>query len=97
MSYQEHLVEVARVYALAADQNRPPTKAVRTHFKISQSTAGSWVGHARKAGLLPFVAPGHLMGHRNAKAVRVAQALGVEYDDLIAALFEHAAGRIQMK
>lgn len=42
------LLQVAKVYRDAWDAGQPPTKAVIAHFHVSPSTAGRWVGMARK-------------------------------------------------
>lgn len=44
------LTEVAEIYSNADGW---PTKAVADHFGTARSTAATWVGLARKAGLLP--------------------------------------------
>lgn len=87
------LTLVADIYIAAGLAGMPPTKAVREHFDISQSTAGAWVAQARAEGLLPRLGHGK-SGARNVRALRVAKALGVEYDDLIQAVVRHAGGRL---
>lgn len=53
-----HLEEVSAVYRRALMQGKPPTRAVQQRFGTSHSTAAKWVGHARKAGLLPKTTKG---------------------------------------
>ena len=52
---KETLTMVATVYRIAEVLGDPPTKAVRQTFDVSQSTAGSWIGRARAADLIPPV------------------------------------------
>lgn len=49
--------EVADVYLNPPD-NRTPTRAVAQHFKVVASTAATYVGGARRRGLLPPARPG---------------------------------------
>lgn len=74
-----HLAEVANVYAMSPSA---PTKAVALYFGVPGRTASHWVMKAREQGLLSAerVTP------RNWKVAAVANELGVEYDDLMAAL-----------
>lgn len=44
---------VGRIYKVAEVLDEPPTIAIQNTFEISRSTAGSWIGRARSAGLLP--------------------------------------------
>jgi|GEM_PF-3704152 len=58
----KHLQEVARIYREALEARRPPTKAVQLAFAdkrrpVSRSTAGRWVGEARKQGFLGTTQP----------------------------------------
>jgi len=48
----ETLEWVARLYRAALAIGDPPTKTVREVFGLSSSTAGAWVGAARKQGYL---------------------------------------------
>lgn len=90
------LEQVAEIYLTAGIHGMPPTKAVREFYGISQSTAGAWVGQARASGLLPHSGPGK-SGMRNIRALRVADALGVEYGDLVEAVMRHAHGRLVLQ
>ncbi|WNI19134.1 hypothetical protein [Actinacidiphila sp. ITFR-21] len=49
----DHVRRVAEVYSEALAEGQPPTRAVQQRFDTAHSTAAKWVGHARKAGLLP--------------------------------------------
>jgi hypothetical protein len=95
MTTRPTLTQVAKVYTAAAAKGLPPTKAVRERFDISQSTSGAWVSQARAAGLLPKSSAGD-QGHVNVKALRVAKALGVEYDDLVRAVRRYADGDLRL-
>lgn len=48
----ELLATVAKVYRAAVKAGGPPTLSVSEHFDIPYSTAGRWVGEARKRGHL---------------------------------------------
>jgi hypothetical protein len=89
------LARVAKIYLAAGQKGLPPTKAVREHFGLAQSTAGYWVAKARNANLLPPMGAGS-NGSRNAKALRVAKALGVDYDALVRAVKRHANGDLRI-
>lgn len=54
----DHLQKVSAVYSDAVKRGEPPTRAVQHHFDTAHSTAAKWVGHARRAGLLPETTPG---------------------------------------
>jgi len=54
----QHLEDVSAAYRRALTQGKPPTRAVQHHFDVSHSTAAKWVGHARRAGLLPKTSKG---------------------------------------
>ncbi|MFD0902347.1 helix-turn-helix domain-containing protein [Actinomadura sediminis] len=86
----DRAAEVARVYRAAARTGHGPTKAVAAHFKVSRATAGRWVAHARHTGLLKDEP------RRNPKALAVAQALGVPYEDLCRAIRDHAGGDLRV-
>lgn len=49
----DHWQEVAEVYRAAWQVAGRPTKAVRDHFHVSQSTAAKWVTTCRARELLP--------------------------------------------
>lgn len=49
---EEHLAEVAGIYADADARGEPPTLTVAGHFGVAHSTAAKWVGKARDIGLL---------------------------------------------
>lgn len=88
--------KVAEVYRAAVLRGDPPTKAVREAFDICQSTAGQRVQRARQAGLLPEASGRGEHLTRNRRALLVADALGVEYDALVAAIHEHAEGDLRL-
>jgi hypothetical protein len=59
----DHYREVARVYAQAVREGRPPTDAVATHFSVSKSAAAKQVARARgRYGYLPPTTRGRV-GH----------------------------------
>jgi transposase len=76
-----HLDEVAHVYGHAAELGWAPNVTIAETFEVSTSTAARWVAMAREQGVLPPVRQGH-HSHRQARLVRAAAALGVEYDRL---------------
>lgn len=86
------LCEVAELYLSAAHEAKPPTQAVRHGLGVSYGTAARLVGLARKRGLLP---EGPVQRH--ARALAVAQALGVEYDALVDAICHLAGGSLQIR
>ena len=90
--WPERLAKVAEVYSSASERGDGGTLAVQHHFGVSRSTAGTWVGRARSAGLLEGVKPQGI----NQRAKAVAAALGVSYDDLIAAILTHADGDLRV-
>jgi len=96
MTNRPSLTQIASTYNAAAAKGLPPTKAVRERFNIAKSTAGLWVSQARAAKMLPKSRGAGYQGHLNVKALRVAKALGVEYDDLVRAVRRHAAGDLRL-
>lgn len=89
MPDQEVLTRVAQIYREAAAVGAGQAVAVSTALGIPMATANSWIRRAKDRGLLA-----EDQQARTPKAVRVAAALGVEYDALVAAIREHANGRI---
>lgn len=85
--------QVAEIYCAAVESGRAPVRAVRDRFAISLRTATNYVASARKAGLIPSEHGNALT--RLAPAMRVANALGVSYEALVAAVVEHGTnGRL---
>jgi hypothetical protein len=54
-----HYQEVARIYLSTPSK---PTKAVKNHFLVSESTAGKYVAGARDLGLIPQTTRGRRSG-----------------------------------
>lgn len=73
------------VYQRAAAEGRPPVKAVVDECGVQRWTAARLLQRARDRGMLPKVGSGARV-ERNAKCLHVADALGVDYDDLVAAV-----------
>lgn len=88
------LEHVAAIYNEAAASGLPPLAAVAGRLGKSKATACRRVEAARLAGLIDSGLGDS--GHINPKAMRVAQALGVSYRDLISAVVEHAAGDLRV-
>lgn len=93
--YDDHLRRVSAVYRHAAERGEPPLRAVVREFDRPRSTASRWIAAARQRGYLPVIAKGQ-HANRNAKAVAVAEALGIAYDDLVAAVRNHANGDLRV-
>ena len=91
MTNQSVARKVAKIYTAAAIEGKPPAKTVRDVLGLPPSTAGYWIRRAKDLGLIE----GPL--RRNARAVKVARALNVEYDDLVQAVNRHAAGRLVLR
>lgn len=85
---------VAEVYNQAAREGHSPLTAVALAMGKSKATASRHVNAARAAGLIDSELG--RSGYINAKAMRVAQALGIPYSDLIAAVLEHADGDLRV-
>lgn len=86
--------ELAKVFCDAVERGEPPAKAVEAHFGLPTSTASKRISEARKLGHL---AHGHgWRDLRNRKALAVARALGVTYEDLVRAVQEHAGGDLRL-
>jgi hypothetical protein len=54
----ELLARVASVYREAIEEDKPPKKAVAAALNVAESTAGRYIGEARKKGHLRPTAPG---------------------------------------
>jgi DNA-binding transcriptional ArsR family regulator len=91
----DELEQIAAIYSEAAAAGDRPTLAVQQVFGLPRSTASRRIARARELGLLD---PGRVGrgAQRNPKALRVAQALGVTYEDLAGAVLEHAAGDLRI-
>lgn len=85
------MTKVAEIYRRAADTGEPPARAVSEALSIPMPTANAWIRRAKDLGLLD-----EATRLRNAKAVRVAAALGVSYEALVAAIVEHADGDLRV-
>lgn len=91
MTIRIDLEDVDRVYEHAASEGCPPLWAVENYFGVSHSTAARRVREAREAGILP-----EEVLLLNAKAVRVARRLGIDYDVLVSAVREEAGGDLRV-
>ncbi|WP_433364056.1 hypothetical protein [Streptosporangium sp. CA-115845] len=94
MQTKEWYGELAQVFRGAVDSGQPPAKAVERRFGLAKSTATRRISEARKLGILPS-GHGHLE-QRNPKALAVANALDVTYEDLVRAVHEHAGGDLRI-
>lgn len=88
---KEKLAEVAKVYLDSARLGGHPAKDVSAHFGVARSTANVWIARAKSADLLPDKMP-----KVNKDALAVSKAIGVSYEDLHAAIMEHAGGFIRL-
>lgn len=93
MIKQPPLERVATIYRQAATAGKPPAKTVAETLKIPQATAGAWIRRAKDVGLLKERVE---VKKRNVRALRVAEALGIEYDVLVAAVMKHAGGDLRV-
>ena len=89
------LEDVAKVYNAACERGEHPTKAVVLKYRWTRSKASRYVAQARNEGLIP-PADGPSAPTRNRKAVLVAEALGVDYDELCNAIWQHAEGDLRV-
>lgn len=86
------LAEVAETYQSAVSRGLPPAKSVQDRFGLPRTTATKKIKKARESGLLPDdTRPKH-----SRKLVDVADALGVNPDDLRDAILAHAAGDLRV-
>ena len=92
---EANLQLVASTYTSAALAGIAPARAVQTALGSSRPTAQRRIALAREAGLMPTV-PERTKVARNKRAVAVAAALGVSYDDLMAAVRTHANGDLRV-
>lgn len=90
------LERVADVYLYACAAGRPPIGEVSELFGAPRSTVTQWVSQARRAGLIPPAAGRGRSPKRNARAVAVADALGVSYEQLVDAVRRHADGDLRI-
>jgi hypothetical protein len=82
------LAQVAEIYTQAAEAGEPPTTTVAETFGATISTASKWVMAARRTGLLQPARKGS-SPRRHPALVRIADDLGVSYDDLRDAILRH--------
>src|SRR5690242_14719270 len=94
MTNNPAFARVADVYRQAALAGRGPAKAVSETLGIPLPTANAWIRRTKDLGLLE---ENFRVVHRNARAVRVADALGIDYDTLVAAVLEHADGDLRVQ
>lgn len=93
--FRAELERVAEVYREAARVGERPAKAVKNDLGCTQSTASRRIAAARAAGLLdPYEVETYTFV--NVKAFRIAEALGVSYPALMAAIREHANGDLRL-
>lgn len=88
------LRHIADAYNQAARSGGSPLAAVATLTGKSKATASRYVESAREIGLIDRELGES--GHISARAMRVAQAIGVPYDLLVAAVIEHADGDLRL-
>jgi DNA-binding Lrp family transcriptional regulator len=88
------LSRVADAYNRAAREGRTPGVAVRAELGLSKGQAHRRIDKARQAGLIEDFGPS---GYINRRAMLVANALGVPYRELVAAILEHADGAIRVE
>lgn len=86
----DELQQAADTYRSAMAAGESPYRALIEQFGYSKPTASRRIVAMRRAGLIDERAT----GVTNQKALRVANALGVDYFDLINAIREHANGRL---
>ncbi|MGC5078439.1 hypothetical protein [Agrococcus sp. DT81.2] len=83
------LSRVAEIAFASIAEGRGHVAAVRDELGVSGSTATRYIAAARAEGLLPSK-EATASATRNPKAAAVAEALGVTYEALVAAVIEHA-------
>lgn len=91
---RQDMPRVAAIWLEAAWRGEAPVAAVAEAFTVPHRTASHWVKQARMEGLLPTTDESHV---RHKKLQAVADAVGVDYGKLRAAILEHAGGDLRIR